>query len=102
MPDLPIVCTLQPGELSAKAMEMLPGIAALAVRRLKIENGYRLEFAADKPSLNEIVMMIEAERRCCRFLRFQLTAEPDQGPVSLELTGPPGTQEFLADLVNAE
>jgi len=83
-------------------MEMLPGIAALAVRRQKIENGYRLEFAADKPSLNDIVTMIEAERRCCRFLRFQLTAGPDYGPVSLELTGAPGTQEFLAGLVNAE
>jgi hypothetical protein len=102
MPDLPIVCTLQPGELSAKAMQMLPGIAALAVRRSRIENGYRLEFAADKPSLSEIVTMVEAERRCCRFLRFQLTAEPDQGLVSLEFTGPPGTHEFLGDLVNAE
>jgi hypothetical protein len=93
---------LQPGELSARAMQMLPGIAALAVRRLKIECGYRLEFAEGKPSLNEIAAMVEAERRCCRFLRFQLTAAPDEGPVTLELTGPPGTQEFLADLVNAE
>jgi hypothetical protein len=100
MSDLPIVCTLQPGELSARAMEKLPGIAALAVRRQQIENGYRLEFAADKPSLTEIVTMIEAERRCCRFLRFRLTAEADHGPVSLEITGPRGTQEFLGDLVN--
>ncbi len=39
---------------------------------------------------------IAAERRCCRFLQFVLTMEPDEGPVWLEVTGPPGTAEFLA------
>jgi hypothetical protein len=39
---------------------------------------------------------IQLESECCRFLRFQLTVEPGGGPVWLELIGPPGTREFLA------
>jgi hypothetical protein len=45
-------------------------------------------------------MMINAERQCCRFLRFQLTVEPDEGPLILDLTGPPGTRDFLAAMVD--
>jgi hypothetical protein len=100
--ELPIACTLRPGELIARASELLPGVARLAVSRVTIENGYRLEFPTGANCLAEIATMIDAERRCCRFLRFQLTVEPDSGPVYLDVTGPPGTQEFLSGLVASE
>jgi hypothetical protein len=45
-----------------------------------------------------ILKTVEAERECCRFLRFQITVESDGGPVSVELTGPAGTREFVAAL----
>ena len=44
--------------------------------------------------------MIEAERACCRFLKFGLTLEPDGGPLVMEVTGPEGTQEFLLSVVS--
>jgi hypothetical protein len=62
----------------------------------RLADGFRFRFTADAELLAAIAGMIDAERRCCRFLRFQLTAEPDEGPVWLEVTGPPGTDEFLA------
>ena len=40
------------------------------------------------------------EQDCCRFLRFRITVEPDAGPILLELSGPPGTGEFLSALLN--
>jgi hypothetical protein len=43
---------------------------------------------------------MEAERHCCRFLRFTLTVEPDEGQFILELTGPQGTREFVAALLD--
>ena len=46
--------------------------------------------------MTALATMIDAERHCCRFLRFQVTPEPGEGPVCLEITGPPGTSEFLA------
>jgi hypothetical protein len=48
-----------------------------------------------------IAAMMDAERRCCRFLQFQLTAESDEGPVWLEVTGPPGTSDWLAGWIPA-
>ena len=39
--------------------------------------------------------MIDAERQCGQFLRFQLTVEAAGGLVVLDVTGPAGSQEFL-------
>lgn len=47
----------------------------------------------------DVAQMIDAERRCCRFLRFTLATEPDNGSIVLEVTGPPGTIAFLDRLV---
>lgn len=99
MRDLPIVCTLQPGELNARAAQLQPGIVAAANARHAIENGFRFEFQPDSELLASIVRMIDAERKCCRFLRFQLTVEAAGGPVVLEVTGPPGSREFLTALI---
>jgi hypothetical protein len=44
--------------------------------------------------------MIELERRCCPFLQFRLTVEPNRGATWLELTGPEGTKDFLAATFN--
>jgi hypothetical protein len=46
-----------------------------------------------------LMRAVDAERQCCRFLRFSITVEPDEGPLFVELTGPPGTREFLAELL---
>jgi hypothetical protein len=102
VPDLPIVCTLLPGELNARAMQLLPGLAATATNRLTIDGGWRFEFPATSETLSAIVAMVDAERQCCRFLRFQLTLEPDEGPVRLDVTGPAGTQEFLRVLLDPQ
>jgi len=79
MRDLPIVCTLQPRELNARAIQLLPGIVASAKARHPIENGFRFEFKPEGEVLTSIIRMIDAERQCRRFLRFQLTVEPAGG-----------------------
>ena len=66
-----------------------------------VVSGHRLRFAASEEMLATIAQTVEAERQCCRFLRFQITVEPDGGPISLELSGPPGTREFIAGLLDS-
>jgi len=51
-------------------------------------------------TLSLIAIMIEAERRCCRFLQFELNVRPDLSPLTLTLTGPEGTQQFLEALLD--
>jgi hypothetical protein len=95
-PDLPIACTLTLEELRQRREGLLPGIIARAEAHEPIAGGFRFRFTSEPGLLSTVAAMMEAERRCCRFLHFQVAAEPDEGPIWLEVTGPAGTSEFLA------
>ena len=96
--ELPIVCTLTPEQMESAGADLIPGLLARADEVTDLENGLRLRFTTRPGLLAELAQMMEQERRCCRFLRFQLTAEPAAGAVSLDVTGPPGTREMLRAL----
>lgn len=96
MADLPIACTLTPDALRARREGLLSDLLRQAESRDELSDGLRLRFPPTGAALSTIVRTVEAERHCCRFLRFVLTVEPDGGPISLELSGPPGSREFLA------
>lgn len=42
---------------------------------------------------------ILGERRCCTFLRFGLSLEPDMGPIGLTLGGSQQAKDFLKKVV---
>jgi hypothetical protein len=94
----PIACTLTPADLRTRRDQLLPGLLEQAEARAELPNGCRYRFAVSADRLQAITNVIDAERQCCRFFRFQVTVEPDLGPVWLDVTGPDGTREFLADL----
>lgn len=100
MTELPIVCELSPAELQARRNGLIPGLLALAQERIKLNNGCRWRFDASGEILAAAIKTIDVERRCCRFLKFVLTVEPDEGSMWLEITGPPGTKDFLETLTN--
>ena len=95
---LPVACSLTPDAIRARRAELLPGLFRRAVATELLPNGVRLQFGPSTEVLEAIASTIEAERQCCRFLRFELTVEPDAGPIWLLLTGPDGTAEFLSAL----
>lgn len=82
--ELPVICTLTPETLATRPAGLLPG-ARRATTSEEIEDGRRFTFSPD--ALAAIASTVDAERCCCRFLRFNVIVEPDGGPVSLELTG---------------
>jgi hypothetical protein len=98
MTDSPVICTLTPAALAARRAGLLADLVGRATAHEELPAGHRLRFAAGDDILAAIAHAIDAERRCCRFLRFDLAVEPDEGPVVLDLTGPPGTREFIAAL----
>ena len=95
MTQLPLACTLTSPELRARRGQVLEFLRRHRRETYPVQNGYRLRFEAQPDVLVEIASLIDVERQCCAFLRFQLTVEPADGPVWLELTGPAGTREFL-------
>jgi hypothetical protein len=98
MSDLPIACTLSAHELACGAAELLPGLAAVADAVRPRADGVRLKFAGETGLVTRLAAVIERERQCCQFLRFQLEVTPGLGPVTLDVDGPPGTGAFLAGL----
>jgi len=100
MPELPIACTLDPESLRTRREGLLAELLKRSGGHELLSNGIRLRFAPSSETLSSITRAIEAERRCCRFLRFTLTVEPDEGQFALELTGPQGTRDFVAALLD--
>ena len=99
MPNLPIVCTLTPDALRARREGLLAALLRQATAHEFLPEGLRLRFVPSTETLASIVRAVEAERHCCRFLRFMITVEPDEGPLTVDLTGPQGTREFVAALL---
>src|SRR5262249_10785404 len=96
MATLPIACTLSPAALKARKANLLNVLLRRADERSELPEGYRLRFVPEDDVLLLIAQTVDAERQCCRFLRFTVSIEPDNGPIWLDLTGPAGTREFLA------
>ena len=101
MKELPVACTLGPAALAARKEALLAQLLQRAERCEALADGYRLTFAATDETLVLIARAVAVERRCCEFLRFQITVEPSGGPVCFDLTGPAGTRQFLAALLDA-
>ena len=99
MKELSIACELTPAELDARREGLLPGLLEKAQERMSLSDGLRFSFAPSSEFLRAAVQTIDAERQCCRFLKFVLTVEPGAGDMWLEITGPEGTAEFLNTLM---
>lgn len=98
--SLPIGCALTPAELAAMRSGLLPGLVARASAKEPIPGGFRWRFDPQADLVKKAAAVIDAEHRCCRFLRFRLLVEPGDGPVWLEVTGPEGTEDFLSTLLD--
>ena len=59
-------------------------------------NGFEFTFP-HTTELAKLAEFISNEKLCCPFLEFTLRIEPNEKPISLTLTGPEGTQEFLRE-----
>ena len=101
MNETHITCELTPMEIQARREALLPGLLEQARERVELADGYRWRFEPTGPLLAAVSNMIDAERQCCRFLKFVLTLELNGGDVWLEITGPPGTVDVLDTLSDA-
>jgi hypothetical protein len=98
--DLPVACTLGPAALKARREDVLGSLVRRASKRIDLPDGYRIRCDPTDDILSAIVKVVEVERQCCRFLTFELTIEPDDGPIWLQFPGPKGTREFLAGMLD--
>jgi len=96
--DLPVACSLMPAELHERRRTILTKVRSAVLEERELENGFSYQFPSDPQWITELANLVTVEHQCCPFLRFRVTVEPGDGPIWLELTGPEGTKEFLADI----
>lgn len=95
MNELPIACSLTAPELQRRRAEVLQKVRAAALEVKEKDDGFAYRFPSDQSLLVQLFELIQFEHQCCPFLKFTLTVEGGDGPIRLELSGPPGTKEFL-------
>ena len=95
MAEPPVACSLTEPELATRRAGVLGDVRRRALEAQWLADGVRLRFPAETETLSLLATFVDLERRCCAFLRFELTVEPGGGPAWLTLTGPPGSREFL-------
>ena len=94
-----MTCQLNNAELSERRKYLL-GYFATALQQIKpVNKGYAFTFKGNEETLKEMVQLIHLERKCCRFLKFDLEISNEQHPINLKITGPKGTQEFLRQML---
>ena len=95
MDSLPIACNLTNAELQERRRTVLEKLREAVVEVKELADGFAYSFSSDGNRFPELAAMIELERQCCPFLQFRLTVAAGQGPLTLEITGPEGTKDFL-------
>jgi len=96
---LPIACSLASAELREREATLLAQFRAAIVKTEELEDGYAFHIPGDGDSVRQVAELIVAERECCPFLVFEVSAPPNMGPVTVRVSGPTGTKEFLSSLL---
>jgi hypothetical protein len=98
MTQLPLACELSTVDLQRRKAGLLASVRTRATALTPSLDGLRAEFPDSPTVLADILELIRLESACCRFLQFDLRTGPQGAPTTLTLSGPPGTDTFLAGL----
>jgi len=90
---------LSHAELRQRETTLLAQFKSAVIATEEPDEGYLFRLPGDKKYFALVTEVLWAERDCCPFLRFELTPEPNQGPLELRLTGPAGTKDFLRSVL---
>jgi hypothetical protein len=97
--DNPVACCLSDAELRKREATLLAQFKSALTATEELPDGYAFSLLGEKRWLALVADLIIAERECCPFLTFQLTAEPKMGALTVRITGPDGTKEFLKSIL---
>lgn len=96
---LEVACSLSNAELRQREGTLLTDFKSAVTSREELPDGYAFRIPGEKKWLALVAELMMAERECCPFLTFQLTAGANLGALTLRITGPAGTKEFLKSIL---
>jgi hypothetical protein len=95
----PIACSLTSVELRDRVTTLLAQCRSAVIETEELQEGYAFRLPGDGKWIRLAAELIAAERECCPFLAFEVSALPNLGPVTVRVIGPAGTKEFLKTLL---
>jgi len=93
--DLAVACSLPSAELRKRGATLLSLFRSAVTAIEELPDGYAFRLPGDRKTMAIAAEIFAAERECCPFLTFTLTAHPNAGPLVVRITGPVGTKAFL-------
>ena len=96
---IPIACNLTSAESRMRKTNLLAEFKFAVTTIEELPDGYAFRVPGEKRWLELAAQLLIAERECCPFLTFQMTAEPQIGPITIRITGPDGSKEFLKSIL---
>ena len=73
--EIPIACSLTDNELRERRKNVLDKIAASLIDSEELPDGFRYRFSIDNSILQNLITVINLERKCFPFLSFKLNLE---------------------------
>ncbi len=89
-----VACSLTTAELRDREATLLTQFRSAVIETEELPEGYVFRLPGDGESVRLIAELIVAERECCRFLTFELAAQPNMGPIIVRVTTPAGGKAF--------
>lgn len=96
---LPASCRLLPAELRKREATLLKDLRERIELATPLADGYSLRLKPDDANLRLATDVIAVERQCCPFLQFRLTFAQESRALMLEIRGPAGSRELLAQVL---
>ena len=93
--NVSVTCKLTTPELQEREKTVIAEIKILVVKRVETTNGVRYSFNDSDSTIDLLANFIKTERVCCSSFEFNLVVGQSEGFVTLELTGPEGTKDFI-------
>ncbi|MVM31354.1 hypothetical protein GO755_15020 [Spirosoma sp. HMF4905] len=94
--EIALACKLTDRDQVARMNELHQTIFKKVDRAIEHDNSYELVFQKADSQLNdELIEFIKFERLCCPWLLFQLTYQPEEGPISLTMGNSPETRDMV-------
>ena len=97
--DVPVACSLLDAEFRKRKTTLIAQFRSALIATEELPDGYAFRILGDRKWIAIAAELMAAERECCPFLTFELTGQPNMGPVSFRVTGPAGTKDFLKTIL---
>jgi hypothetical protein len=98
MKEMPVACELPEDAQAERKEEIEESIWTGVEEKLELPDGYAFRFPGTDEWAGKLEQFVRFERKCCRFILFELAYEQDEGPIWLRLRGGQGTKEFIESM----